>query len=319
MAPAITELLSGSAPPVEFFNPFGFPILVSLYGSGAIIVRELVIRWKKGWASLLMLGAAYGIAEEGLMVKSIFDPAWPDLAVLGSFGRWVGVNWVWALMLTIYHATFSIAMPILIVELMFPSRCRERWVGPRTFSLLLLLISAVVVIGFVWLTPYRPPLVPYAGAVFAVIGIGYAARRIPHQPKLLRTARKQPGTKGLFLFSFLATLCFFMFLYAGPFLMPFPIIIMLTVVVFASLVGMLLADFSSRGLDDLQQFALATGALGFLIVLAPLQELDKARTDNPAGMGIVGLAFLLFLVLLGYQTRRRSDSDRGESWSSPTL
>jgi len=317
LAPAVAELLSGSAPPVEFFNPFGFLILISLYGSGAIIVRELVVRWKKGWVSLLMLGSAYGIVEEGLMVKSIFDPAWPDLAVLGSFGRWVGVNWVWALMLTIYHATFSIAIPILIVELMFPSRRRERWAGPRTFPLLLLLISAVVVIGFVWLTPYRPPLLPYAGAVFTVVGIGYAARRIPHQPKPLRTARKPPGTKRLFLFAFLVTLCFFMLFYTGPFLIPFPIILMLTVLVFVSLVGMLLADLSSKGLDDLQQFALAAGALGFLIVLAPLQELDKTRADNPAGMGIVGVAFLLLLALLGHRIGRRAKQADHERCPSP--
>jgi len=64
LAPTIGELLSGSAPPVEFFNPFGFVILVSLYGSGALIVRELKIRWKKGIGSILLLGAAYSILEE---------------------------------------------------------------------------------------------------------------------------------------------------------------------------------------------------------------------------------------------------------------
>jgi len=36
LSPAIGELLSGSAPPLEFFNPFGFAMLASLYGSGAV-------------------------------------------------------------------------------------------------------------------------------------------------------------------------------------------------------------------------------------------------------------------------------------------
>jgi hypothetical protein len=32
----------------------------------------------------------------------------------------------------------------------------------------------------------------------------------------------------------------------------------------------------------------------FFVLLAPLQELDTTRTDNPAGMTVVGLAMLLF-------------------------
>ena len=59
LAPAIGELLSGSAPPVEFFNPFGFIMLASLYGSGAVIVRELKARWRKGMGSVLLHGAAW--------------------------------------------------------------------------------------------------------------------------------------------------------------------------------------------------------------------------------------------------------------------
>jgi hypothetical protein len=96
LSPAIAELLSGSAPPMEFFNPISFLLLSSLYGSGALVVRELKTRWNKGYVSMLILGVAYGVIEEALMVKSFFDPNWIDLGVLGVYGRWQGVNWVWA-------------------------------------------------------------------------------------------------------------------------------------------------------------------------------------------------------------------------------
>lgn len=92
LAPAIGELLSGSAPPAEFFNPIGLLLLSSLYGSGALLARELKLIWKKGYVSLFILGAAYGVIEEGLMVKSFFDPGWMDLGVLGVYGRWLEVN-----------------------------------------------------------------------------------------------------------------------------------------------------------------------------------------------------------------------------------
>ena len=50
------------------------------------MARELTLRWRKGCLSLFLLGAAYGVIEEGLIVKSFFDPDWPDLGVLGVFG-----------------------------------------------------------------------------------------------------------------------------------------------------------------------------------------------------------------------------------------
>lgn len=78
LAPAIGELLSGSSPPTEFFSPFGFTMLVLLYGGGAILCREIKVRWGKSAASLLLLGAAYAVIEEGVMVASFYNPAWPD-------------------------------------------------------------------------------------------------------------------------------------------------------------------------------------------------------------------------------------------------
>jgi hypothetical protein len=87
LSQAIGELLSGPSPPLEFFNSIAFLFMASLYRSGAIVVRELELRWKKDFKALLLLGAAHGILEEGLLVKSFFDPKWMDLGILGSFGR----------------------------------------------------------------------------------------------------------------------------------------------------------------------------------------------------------------------------------------
>ncbi|MCD6263651.1 hypothetical protein J7L60_04505 [Candidatus Bathyarchaeota archaeon] len=46
------------------------------------------------------------------------------------------------------------------------------------------------------------------------------------------------------------------------------------------------------------KFALAAGAVAFLILLTPLQELDKSRPDNPRGMAIVGAIALILLLLM---------------------
>jgi hypothetical protein len=50
----VGELLSGSAPPAEFFTPFGFTVMTLLYGGGALTARELKVRWGKGMGSLLL-------------------------------------------------------------------------------------------------------------------------------------------------------------------------------------------------------------------------------------------------------------------------
>jgi hypothetical protein len=92
-----------------------------LYGLGGLIIREIATRWKKGWVSILSMGMAYGIFEEAIMVRSFFDPGCQDLGQLAFYGRWMGVNWIWSIALTIFHAVVSISIPILITELLFPN------------------------------------------------------------------------------------------------------------------------------------------------------------------------------------------------------
>jgi hypothetical protein len=49
---------------------------------------------------------------------------------------------------------------------------------------------------------------------------------------------------------------------------------------------------------------LATGGLSFFVLLAPLQELGRARPDNTAGMAFVGLTAVGLLMWIGRRLRR---------------
>src|SRR5512145_1942134 len=69
IAPVFGEMVSGSTPLNEYLSPFCILLFGMLYGSGALLIREMLIRGQKGWRSLLLLGMAYGIYEEGLMVR----------------------------------------------------------------------------------------------------------------------------------------------------------------------------------------------------------------------------------------------------------
>jgi len=304
LSPAVAELLSGSAPPVEFFNPLGFVILTSLYGSGAILARELTLRWRKGYLSLLLLGAAYGVIEEGLMVKSFFDPAWPDLGVLGVFGRWMEINWVWTEMLIIYHAVFSITIPVLLVELAFHSQRKERWVGSRALGGFALLLTGVVFLGYFVMTPYRPPLPQYFSAVILVILFIFLAWKAPSEDGRQESTNPR-GPASFFATGLLGTIGFFtvFWLLPNP-LSPLGVMLLGGLLVFGF--ARFLKRLKLKGCNDIRRFALASGGLAFFIFLAPLQELDPTKLDNPQGMGLVGLTFLVGLLLLGWRIRRRT-------------
>lgn len=307
LSPIIGELLSGSAPPAEFFNPFGFIMLTILYGGGAILVREMTFRWGKGWPALLVLGAAYGIAEEGLMCKSFFDPNWPDLISLGGYGRWVGVNWVWNQGLTIYHCVFSIAIPILLVSILFPARRDQPWISRRKFIVLAILWLANAIFIFLFITPYRPPAVHYLLTIAITVGLVVLARRLPKPV----SGEKKKAVRALWFLpvGFLGTFALFFLEWVVPKTGLHPIFLMLLVTGLVILVGWIVLRMSGGGAwTERHKLAIASGALGFFILLAPLQELDKSRTDNTTGMAVVGLAMAVFLIWLALRIRAKERS-----------
>src|SRR5256712_250934 len=127
-------------------------------------MRETAVRWKTGWPSILLLGAAYGIIEEGLAAKSFFDPGWMDLGTLAWYGRWFDVNWVWAVWLTIYHAVVSIAIPIFLVEWIWPRTRGIPLTSRRGYITAIALLAGATVFINVLLTPYRPSIWHLLGA-----------------------------------------------------------------------------------------------------------------------------------------------------------
>jgi len=309
LSPVIGELLSGSAPPAEFFQPIGFIMLAVLYGGGAILARELTHRWDKSWPTLLVLGAAYGVAEEGLMCKSFFDPAWMDLGPLGSYGRWFGVNWVWAAELTMYHAVFSIAIPVMLVSLMFPMQRQEPWVSPRKLCGLFSLWLMNGILIFLFISPYRPPAFHYVTAIVVTIGLCMLARWLPQPRAVCQERSKKVAHPIWFLLAgFVGTLALFFLVWVVPRTGIHPLLTMGLMVCLVILVGWIVLRLSGSGAwSQRHQLALSSGALGFFILLAPLQELDKNRTDNTKGMTFAALAAAVFLLWMARRLKHLTE------------
>ncbi len=290
LSPAIGELLSGSSPPLEFFNPFTFLILASLYGSGALLVREYARRWGKGWRSILLLGAAYGIIEEGILVRSFFDPNWVDLGILGTYGRWLGVNWIWAEWLTIYHAIFSITIPILLVELYYPQYRAQPWLSPKQMRLFQTAFVGVALFGLVGFPYYALELVIWLPACLIIVALlAWSAKRIPN------TFPVQDGLnvswRKLIPLGFSVPLVFFFLFYST--LIPIPAITMLIGVLGVLGYERILRRWAPQGFTDLQRLGLAGGALGFFMSFDSILEINGVF-----GMSAVGVAFLIFIFKL---------------------
>src|SRR5262249_42655250 len=117
MAPLVAEVLSGSTP---ITMPGLLLIDLLIYGPGALLMRELVRRRGRGWVSILLLGVAYGLIEEGLALQSLFNPAYNNVSQWGA--RLLGINLVYTEVVIIIHVVWSATIPILLTELLFPAR-----------------------------------------------------------------------------------------------------------------------------------------------------------------------------------------------------
>jgi hypothetical protein len=125
LTPGIPEYLSGSTAvyPVVT-SPLAFLLFLGLnlglYGPGVLLVREAWVRWGQSWGSLLLLGAAYGLLEEGTALSTLFNPNASVVSSLGHYGRSAGVNWVWLLGVLGVHIVLSVALPIVLLGLALP-------------------------------------------------------------------------------------------------------------------------------------------------------------------------------------------------------
>ncbi len=124
----------------------------------------------------MLLGFAYGVIEEGVFIKSWFNPAWPDLGVLGTYGRIYGVNVVWAVWLTIFHGFMSIWVPIMVFTLIFPEMHHRELLSKKTTTFLLISYVSIGVLMYIMLAKYQPALLTYSIApilalIFIIAGI----------------------------------------------------------------------------------------------------------------------------------------------------
>jgi len=222
------------------------------------------------------------------MVRSFFNPAWKDLGVLATYGRWLGTNWVWAEWLAIYHAIFSITIPIFLVELTYPQSKTRIWLSSRTRVLFHGLLVLSIILGFVAF-PYDPGMLAIAGCIAAVVALGWLAKRIPNISPTQRNLKV--SWKILVPLGFSVPALFFFFFNSAL----IPIAAGTMIIGGFMVLGFerLLTRWARRGFSDLQKLGLITGALGFFALFFDfILDLFLGRL----GTSVLGVAFVVYLL-----------------------
>jgi hypothetical protein len=108
------------------------PLLMVMYGAGVLLIREAVARVGGGWPSLVLLGVAYQLAEDGLGLQALTSPRMYGAADWGW--RAFGVNWTyWESQIGI-HVVLSVLIPITLVGLLFPDLRGRTYLGTKGFA-----------------------------------------------------------------------------------------------------------------------------------------------------------------------------------------
>lgn len=305
LSPLLGELVSAHQTLFQFINPIAFVLTALPYGFGALICRELTVRWGKGWASLVLLGIAYGLYEEAVVARSFWDPDWAELGALRDYTYWRGVTWTYAEVLIHFHLTISIVSSVALAHILHPEHRHESWLSNRGLAIcfvgLALWTPALVVIN-----PFMPPIGGFALAWLAILGLGILAWRLPAQifPPSQGTATRPVwyGVVGAVNMT-VVFVAVFMLPEADPGWLPsWPVTF-----IFVALVDLgafwLVLRWSGNGTawDDRHRLALVSGLLAFFIVMNVFKDLDEGF----GGSILVAAAAVWGLRKLWRETRAR--------------
>lgn len=271
----IAELLTGSTrPQMLITSPVLFVLLVALYGCGVLTAWTLTQRWHGGWATLVLLGAAYGVLEEGLVARSFFDPHWADLGAMAADGRWLGVNWIWTVYLMIFHAIFTVTIPVALARITVPGRAGGPWLSRRGQRCAAAGLAVLALLGMLVVNPSAgsPILLFGAAVVMLVLGLLAWWAAAPRW-RIAASGSTKWSPRGLALLGLGGSALLFILGWILPSLGMPAVIIIAGLIAAAAAASVTARHIARRPLDPRRQIALITGVLAWLalvdLALAP--------------------------------------------------
>ncbi|GAB3768967.1 hypothetical protein [Microlunatus parietis] len=170
-----------------FAMVFGLVVFAPLYGAPALLIRELVRRTGRGWPSILVLGAAFGLLQAGLIDQGLFNPAYRDIPYWEAVRAPtllapLGTSAFMLFHFTALHAFGSVYAPVAVAEAL-SGRARERpWL--RLPGLIVIVLSWLAAAGYVAVDHvltegWQPTPAQMIGTLVAVVLLCWLAFRLP--------------------------------------------------------------------------------------------------------------------------------------------
>lgn len=315
LAPVIVEVLFGSTPITALDR---LPAQICIYGGGALLCRTLVRYHRRGWSALLLLGIAFAIAEECVILQTSVNPFYfpggPDHIYSWAFG----VNWVYLLWALVDEGVWAILLPIQLTECMFPDQRDDIWlnawgVGVVAVAFVLASVDRWYAFTHVGIAPgkaYAAPLPLVLVALTIIIVLGVIAlgpwTTLRARQSVTRRAMR-PWLVGL-IASVLSILWFALVLvpYVVPASLPATLpLVMWSVIAIGT--ALLVRRWSSSAMWGVRhRFALVFGALvgsmlaGFIVNGVLLSPTDLV------GKLVLNVLAIVLMAYLGWKIRRRT-------------
>lgn len=130
----------------------GLLVLGPLYGTVAVLIREVARRTGRGWPTMLLLSAAFGLIQAGVIDQSLFNPDFVDEASwdddrLPTFVAGLGVSVKHVVGFVGGHVIWSFCAPIGVVESCVPRIADRPWLGRVGITVMIVLygLGALVI------------------------------------------------------------------------------------------------------------------------------------------------------------------------------
>ena len=299
LAPVVAEFLLGDFSVRQLYLLL---ILLPLYGGGALLIREVTRRAGRGWPTIILLGAAYGIFEEGITTMSLFNPDYAGGHLL-RYGLVpvLGTSFAWDVFVVAIHVIFSISTPILIAEGVAGRRRTEPWLKTPglVVAIALLVLGALVNTAFQIATSHfvasPAQLVTVVVLIVALVMAAFAAfpRRLPDAA--------EPGSWRAW-FAFPAVLVLLSALVGVRYGLPGrgvppALTIVLMLLLLAAVGGLVLATSRRPGWAPMGYLAVAAGAVGTYSWVG-LTAFLAGHTNIGARTGPADVAGQIVLILI---------------------
>lgn len=243
LAVDLSEFMTGGilATPQSLLLFLLIPIVPVFYGLGVLLVREVTIRWQQGWVTVLLLGGAYGLVQEGLLTKVFFASSSSSaVGYLGIYGRYLGVNWVLVAIALIFHGVFTVTFSLFFLGSLLPETRGRALLSSRQLGAVMSAFGAITAIGYIFVSDdpaFKGPgwfvSSPPAQDVLLVVGmvtaLALVAWRVPAEWSRFSTSQPivSPLVVGVIGLVFSGALLLLGGL--APHLIPWPVILILAI------------------------------------------------------------------------------------------